>query len=297
MPSFQAVARVELTHPDKVLFPADGITKAQLAEHYARVAEVMLPHVRDRPLSLQVFPGGIGRPGHFLKQIPDYFPAWMGRVELPKRGGTVTHALARDADALRMLVQHNAITVHVPTARIDRRDRPDRLIMDFDPEGDDWDVVVAAAIAAGERLREAGLEPFAMTTGSRGLHVVAPLRRELDYPGVLAMAKALGRALVATMPDDLTQAFKKEKRGGRVFVDHLRNRMAHTAVAPWATRALDGAPVAMPLRWDELSDPELNPRGWTLRTVAERLRAGDPWEGFSAAAASPRSAARRLAAN
>ena len=221
---------VKLTHPDKELFPADKITKAELAEHYARVADLMLGHVRDRPLSLQVFPGGIGRRGHFLKQIPDYFPAWVTRVELPKHGGTVTHVVARDADTLRMLVQHNAITLHVPTARIDRLERPDRLIVDFDPEGDDWGVVVAAAKAAGERLRAAGLEPFAMTTGSRGLHVVAPLRREVDYPEVLAMAKSLGRALVADAPDELTQAFKKEQREGRVFVDHLRNRMAHTCL-------------------------------------------------------------------
>jgi bifunctional non-homologous end joining protein LigD len=290
------VTRVELTHPDKVLFPADGITKAELAEHYERVAGVMLPHVRDRPLSLQVFPGGIRRPGHFLKQIPDYFPSWVARVELPKHGGTVTHAVADDADTLRMLAQHNAITPHVPTARIDRLERPDRMIVDFDPEGDDWDVVVRAARAAGDVLRDAGLAPFAMTTGSRGLHVVAPLRREVDYPAVLAMAKDLARVLVAGAPDALTTAFKKDKREGRVFVDVLRNRMAHTAVAPWATRALDGAPVAMPLRWEELEDPGLSPRGWTLRTVAQRLRAGDPWEGFSSAAASPRSAARRLAA-
>lgn len=287
---------VKLSHPDKVLFPDDGITKAELAEHYERVADVMLPHVRDRPLSLQVYPGGIARPGHFLKNIPDYFPDWMGRIELPKHGGTVVHPMVRDAAGLRMLVQHNSITPHVPTARVDRLERPDRLIMDFDPEGDDWPIVVAAARAAGERLRAAGLEPFAMTTGSRGLHVVAPLRRELDYPDVLEMAKALGRALVADAPGDLTQKFKKEQREGRVFVDHLRNRMAHTAVAPWATRAREGAPVAMPLHWEELSDPGLHPRGWTLRTVAERVRAGDPWASFSSAAASPQSAAKRLRA-
>lgn len=289
---------VELTHPGKVLFPADGITKAELADHYERVAGVMLPHVRGRPLSLQVFPGGIGRPGHFLKQIPDYFPGWVRREELPKHGGTVTHAVAHRPETLRMLVQHNAITAHVPTARVDRPERPDRMIIDFDPEGgeEDWPAVVAGARAAGERLRAAGLEPFAMTTGSRGLHVVAPLRREADYPDVLAMARSLAEALVGEAPDALTTAFKKDKRGGRVFVDVLRNRMAHTAVAPWSTRARDGAPVAMPLRWDELSGPGLHPRGWALRTVPERLRGGDPWDGFSAAAASPRSAAKRLAA-
>lgn len=286
---------VKLTHPDKVLFPDDGITKADLADHYARVADVMLPHVRERPLSLQVFPGGIGKGGHFLKQVPDYFPDWIERAELPKHGGTVTHMVPTNADSLRMLAQHNAITPHVPTARIGKPDRPDRLILDFDPEGeDDWGAIVAAARSARTRLRDAGLEVFVMTTGSRGLHVVAPIRRELDYPDVLAAAKALAAALVEEAPDALTTAFKKEQRDGKVFVDTLRNRKAHTSVAPWAVRARAGAPVAMPLREDELSE-DVGPRAWALRDVAGRLRDGDPWEGFSAAAASPRSAARKLA--
>jgi bifunctional non-homologous end joining protein LigD len=289
------VPRVDLTHPDKVLFPDDGISKADLAEHYARVADVMLPHVRARPLSLQVYPGGIRRPGHFLKQIPDYFPDWIDRVELPKHGGTVCHMVANSADALRMLAQHNAITPHVPTARVDRPDRPDRLIVDFDPEGaDDWATIVAAAKRAGELLRDAGLEPFAMTTGSRGLHVAAPLRREADYPDVLELAKALAAVLVDEAPDALTIKFKKEQREGRVYVDYLRNRKAHTAVAPYAVRARAGAPVATPLAWDEIETVD-GPRAWTLRTIAERV-ARDPWADFSAAAASPRSAARRLAA-
>ena len=274
-----------------MLFPADGITKADLAEHYARVAERMLPHVRGRPLSLQVFPGGISKHGHFLKQIPDYFPDWIDRVELPKHGGTVTHAIANDADALRMLAQHNAITPHVPTARADRQERPDRMIIDFDPEGaDDWPIVVAGARAAGEVLEGAGLAAFFMTTGSRGLHVVAPIRRESDYPDVLALAKAVGQVVIDA-DDRLTMAFKKEKREGRVFVDTLRNRRAHTAVAPWAVRAKPGAPVATPVTREDLTE-DLSPRAWTLRDV----RAGDPWAGFSAAAASPRSAARRLGA-
>lgn len=286
---------VTLSHPDKVLFPDDGITKADLAAHYETVAEAMLPHLHQRPLSLQVYPGSIARPGHFLKQIPDYFPPWIDRVELPKHGGTVCHMVAESVDALRMLAQHNAITPHVPTARADRPDRPDRLIVDFDPEGeDDWDVIVAGAKAAGERLRDAGLEPFAMTTGSRGLHVAAPLRREADYPDVLEMARTLAQSLVDAQPDALTVRFKKQHREGRVYVDYLRNRKAHTAVAPYAVRAQPGAPVATPVAWEEL-DGLSGSRAWTLRTIAERV-ARDPWGGFSAAAASPRSAARRLAA-
>src|SRR3954471_1633018 len=128
---------VRLTHADKVLFEADGITKAELAAYYEQVAPVMLPHVRDRPLSLQVYPGGLAKGGHFIKQIPSYFPSWVKRVELPKKGGTVTHVVADSPETLVLLAQHNAITPHVPTSRIDRPDRPDRLIVDLDPSDDE----------------------------------------------------------------------------------------------------------------------------------------------------------------
>jgi len=294
------MARVELSHPGKVLFPDDGITKADLAAYYEAVAPVLLPHARDRPLSLQVYPGGIGRPGHFMKHIPRYFPDWVARQELPKRGGTVTHVVARNADTLRILAQHNAITPHAPTARTDRLDRPDRLIADFDPPddgGERWADIVDAARLAGTVLRDAGLEPFAMTSGSRGLHVVAPLRREAAYGAVLALGKDLARVLVAARPDALTTAFKKDEREGRVFVDVLRNRPGQTAVVPYGVRARAGAPVATPLAWAELEDPHLHPRAWTLRTIAQRLaHGGDPWAQIVSAAASPRSSARRLAA-
>jgi bifunctional non-homologous end joining protein LigD len=289
---------VRLTHPDKVLFPGDDpVTKGELADYYTGVADVLLPHVEDRPLSLQVFPGGIERPGHFMKNVPEYFPAWVRRVELAKRGGTTTYPVATNADSLRQLSQHNAITLHVPTARLDRPERPDKLIVDFDPSGGDDafpDVVAGARLVAG-LLRDAGLEPFTMTTGSRGLHVVAPLRRESSYGDVLAMAKSLAAAITAE-DDRFTTEFLKENREERVFVDVLRNRPAQTAVAPYSVRAKPGAPVATPLHWEEL-DGLAGAGAWTLRTIPERLQAhGDPWAEISAAAASPRSAARRLAA-
>ena len=291
------MARVELTHPDKLLFGADGITKADLAAYYETVAPALLGHVRDRPLSLQVFPRGIGAPGHFLKNVPGYFPEWVRRVELPKRDGTVTHVLAGDADTLRMLTQHNAVTLHVPTARIDRLDRPDRLIVDLDPSGepDDWEAVVAGARRLRELVADAGLAPFAMTTGSRGVHVVAPLRRELEYGAVLDMGRALAAALVEDAPDRFTTKFLKDDREGRVFVDVLRNRPAQTAVAPYSVRARPGAPVATPIAWEELGALP-GSQAFTLRTIPERLaRHGDPWAQIGAAAVSPRPVARRLA--
>jgi bifunctional non-homologous end joining protein LigD len=292
------VERVTLSNPGKQLFPGDGITKADLAGYYEAVAEVLLPHVRDRPLSLQVHPAGIERPGHFMKNMPEYFPDWVRRVELPKKGGTVTHVVAENADTLRLLAQHNAIALHVPTARLDRFDRPDRLIVDLDPpDTGHWEDVVAGAHLTGGLLRDAGLQPFLMVTGSRGLHVVAPLRRDSGYREVFALGKDLATAVENADPDRFSLKFKIEEREGRVYVDVLRNRPAQTAVAPYSVRTKPGAPVATPITWDELDDPATGPAAWTLRTIAQRLEQhGDPWAEISAAAASPRSAAKRLAA-
>jgi bifunctional non-homologous end joining protein LigD len=284
---------VRVTHPDKVLFPDGGLTKSDLVDYYARVAEHMLPHVRERPVSMQVFHEGVTKPGHFMKNAPDYFPSWVKRVTVPKKGGTVTHVVADNAATLVLLANHNVITPHVWTSRVDRLERPDRLIVDLDPEGeDDFGRVQAGARLMKDIYEAVGLAPFVMTTGSRGLHVVAPVRRELDFDGVLELANQIARAGTAAQPDDLTTAFKKDERGGRVFVDVLRNRWAQTAVPPYAVRPRPEAPVATPLRWEELDSA--HPRRWTVRNLDERLaQAGDAWAGIAAAASSPRSALRR----
>jgi bifunctional non-homologous end joining protein LigD len=274
------MADVKLSHPDKVLFPADGITKADLAAYYASVADVMLPHVRDRPLNLWRWNAGIDGQRVVQQDIPKGAPDWVARVETPRRkGGSNCHMLCQDADTLRWLSNQNCITPHVWTARRDRLDRPDRIVFDLDPEeGSDFDLVRTAALAVGERLRGAGLEPFAMTTGSKGVHVVAPLKRTRESAWVRERARELGAEVAEGSPDTLTTEWRKEKRGGRILVDTARNTYGQTVVAPYAVRALPGAPVATPLAWEELSDPALTARSWTLRTVAERLgERGDPW--------------------
>lgn len=293
-----APADVPLTSPGKVLFPEAGVTKAELAAHYADVGDVMVPHVAGRPVSMQVFHGGVGRRGHFMKQAPDHFPRWIRRVTLPKKGGEVTHVIADHAATLVYLAGQNVITPHVWTSRADRPERPDRLVLDLDPSGGDEDFphVRRAALMVGDLFRETGLEPFAMLTGSRGIHVVAPLRRELAFPQVFALSRALARAAVQRCPQELTTEFHKEKREGRIFVDDLRNRWAQTVVPPYAARARPEATVATPLRWEELRSESLGPRGWTVRNVGDRLAAGgDPWADIAAAAASPRGAATRAA--
>jgi bifunctional non-homologous end joining protein LigD len=275
---------VKLSHPDKVLFPDDGLTKADLAAYYASVAEWMVPHVRDRPLNLWRWNAGIGGKLVVQQDIPKGAPDWVARVETPRRkGGSIEHVLCQDADTLRWLANQNCITPHVWSARRDRLDRPDRVVFDFDPEaGSDFALVREGALLAGERLRELGLQPFAMVTGSKGIHVVAPIKRTRDAPWVRERAGELGVEIAGRSPDTLTTEWRKEKRDGKILVDTARNTYGQTVVAPYAVRALPGAPVATPLEWDELSDPELSARAWTLRTVGERLaERGDPWAGIA----------------
>ena len=271
---------VKLSHPDKVLFPEDGLTKADLAGYYASVADWMLPHVRDRPVNLWRWNTGIDGKLVVQQDIPKGAPDWVKRAETPRRkGGSIEHVLCQDADTLRWLANQNCITPHVWTARRDRLDRPDRIVFDLDPEaGSEFSLVREAALLVGERLREAGLEPFAMTTGSKGIHVVAPLKRTRESAWVRERARELGAEVAEASPDTLTTEWRKEKRGGRILVDTARNTYGQTVVAPYAVRALPGAPVATPLAWEEVSDPALSARSWSLRTVADRLgERGDPW--------------------
>jgi bifunctional non-homologous end joining protein LigD len=276
---------VPITHPDKVLFPG-GITKVDLAAYYRDVAPAMLPHVRDRPVSMQRFNAGIERPGFFQKDLPRGAPDWIRTVRVPKKGGTVCHVLANDTATLVWLANQNAITPHVFTARADRLDRPDRIVWDLDPSGEDeFPLVRRTALELGALLREAGCEPFAMATGSRGVHVVVAIRRRYGFDAVRDAALAVAEALAERRPGELTTAFRKEKREGRLFLDVNRNGRAQTAVPPYAVRPRPGAPVATPLRWAELDDGGLRPDGWTLRTVLGRLeRDGDPWAGIARSA-------------
>ena len=274
--------RIEISHPDKALFTDPRATKLDLARYYDGVSEAMLPHVRDRPLALQAYPRGIAAPGFFLKSVPKHFPDWIATVQVAKRGGSLTQVIARDAATLVFLASQNVITPHIWLSRADEPRLPDRLTVDFDPSpGVGFANVRAAARSAGERLRDAGLVAFAMVTGSRGVHVVCPLRRGPSYPDVHAYARALAERMVADDPDHLTLEWHRDERGARIYVDVNRIAYAQHAVAPYGVRARPGAPVAMPIEWDELSDAKLKPDRWTIRSATDRLASeGDAWKGI-----------------
>jgi bifunctional non-homologous end joining protein LigD len=272
---------IQISHPERVVFPRAGLTKLDLARHYECVAPVMLPHVRDRPLALQAFPDGIEGIGYFMKAVPGYFPDWVERVTVPKKNGTITHVLAQDAATLVYLAGQNVFTLHTWLSRADEPRRPDRLTLDFDPSSSGFAEVRAAARGAGDRLRDLGLVPYAMTTGSRGVHVVCPLRRGASFPEVHTFARALAEKMVADDPRHLTLEWRKADRGKRIYLDINRIAYAQHAVAPYSLRPLPDAPMAAPLHWEELSDRTLKPDRWTVGNVDARLREGDPWRGMN----------------
>lgn len=278
--------RVPLSNPDKVLFPDDGITKADLADYYERVADVMVAHTKDRPMNLWRWNKGIANDVVIQQSLPKGAPEWVARCEVPRRkGGDITHGMINDAETLRWLAQQNCITPHVWNARCDRRDKPDRLVFDLDPTGEDFDLIREAALTVADRLRELGLVPFAKLSGSRGIHVVAPLKRTRLADDVRAAAQVLADRIAAEHPDTLTTEWRKEKRDGKILLDVARNTYGQTVVAPYAVRGLPGAPVSAPLTWDEVADPALEPQAFTLRDLPARLdEVGDPWREIDAQA-------------
>ena len=287
---------IEVTHGNRVMFPEDGITKGEVVEHYARVAPYALPHLRGRPVSMQRVRDNIHAQVFYQKDAPAHFPEWIHRVTVPKAGGTVTHAVCDDAASLVYLANQGCVTPHVWLSRVGSLDRPDRMIIDLDPgDGGVADARFAAGLAR-EVLTQAGLAAYLLATGSRGYHVVVPLRPLADFEQVRAIAFGLSEAMVRRAPERLTTEFYKEKRAGRLFLDCNRNAWAQTAVPPYSVRPKPRAPVAVPITWDELEF--VAPDQFNVRTIPDRLAAvADPWLGFARHARSLNAAKNWLAAN
>jgi bifunctional non-homologous end joining protein LigD len=286
---------ISVTHADRVVFPDAGVTKGEIVDHYHRLAPWMLRHLRGRPVMMQRVKGSIDGDVFYQKAIGAHFPEWIRRVTVPKAGGTVTHAVIDDAATLVYVANQGSITPHTWLSRVEHLERPDRMIIDLDPGSGGVADARSAAEATRELLNEAGLVPYLMATGSRGYHVVVPLRPIEGFEEVRAVCLALAEALVRRDPDRLTTEFYKADRGDRLFLDCNRNAWAQTAVPPYAVRPRPGAPVAVPLAWEELHTAE--PDGWTVRTISERLeRVADPWRGFGRHARSLAAARRWLAA-
>ncbi len=287
---------IEISRPEKVLFPDDGITKGELIEYYARIAPRMLPHLRDRPLTLERYPNGIATKRFFQKEVSSYFPEWIRRVTVKKVGGTVTHVVCNDTATLVYLANQACITPHIFLSRVDKLDHPDQLVFDLDPQGDDFELVRSAARDFKQLLDELQLPAYLKTTGSRGLHVVVPLQRREGYDSVRDFARELARIVVSQAPAERTVEQLKARRGGRVFIDTNRNGYAQLVAPAYAVRARKGAPVSVPLGWDELERKDLRSDSITIQSIFDRLdEKGDPWATFWRNAASLTKPRRLLA--
>lgn len=270
---------VEITHGDKIIFPKVKITKRELIEYYQKIAPLMLPHMRDRPLAMQRFIGGIGNEGFYQKNAGDYFPDWITTQSIAKKeDGLVNYVVCNQAATLIYLANQLAVTFHVWLSRVDKLNYPDKMIFDLDPSVKGFAAVRTAARQIKKVLEdELGLLTFVMTTGSRGVHVVVPLDRSASFTVVRTFARDVAQLMVVRHPKTLTIAMRKAGRGTRVFVDYLRNAFAATGVAPYSVRATQKASVATPILWSELGRVQADT--FTIKNIFKRLSTQPcPWK-------------------
>ncbi len=270
---------VRLTNPDKVLYPEQGITKRHLAEYYLAVAEHMLPYVARRPITLVRCPTGRQRKCFYQRHAGSGVPKELGEVDVPGFEESGAYLFVRDVKGLVAMVQMGVLEIHPWNALVDKPERPDQIVFDFDPgEGLSFREVVASAHEIRERLAGMGLASFAKTTGGKGVHVVVPIERRHEWREAKAFARATAQAMAADAPERYLTKISIAERRGRIFVDYLRNDPTSTAVAPYSTRARAGCPVSVPVTWEELT-PALDPASFDLRSVPGRVAAmnADPW--------------------
>lgn len=246
------IAGVEISSPDKILFPREQITKLQVLQYYGKVAEKMLPYLKDRPLTLHRFPNGIKDDGFYQKNAGDYFPSFVKRIEIKTKEGSNTQVLCNDRRSLIYLANQGTLSFHIWLSRKDKLNKPDKIVFDLDPSEKDFTKVKEAARIVGDYLRKKDIEPKVMTTGQNGLHVWYSVRRTKNFDQVREEVKIIAEELEEQYPELLTTAVRKNKRGDKIFVDYLRNAYGQTSVCPYSLRPNEAAGIAMPISWNEL---------------------------------------------
>ncbi|WP_370642351.1 DNA ligase D [Afifella sp. H1R] len=277
------IAGVRLTSPDRVVFPSQGLSKRDLAEYYAAIGEWMLPYLAERPLSLVRCPQGRAKKCFFQKHDSGGFPDEMKRVEITEGSGDKEqYFYVDDLAGIVAGVQMGVMEFHIWGSRIDQIEKPERIVFDLDPdEGLDFGDVKSASFDLRDRLADLGLQSFPMLSGGKGVHVIVPLTRRAEWPEVKAFARGFAMRLAEEAPEKYVATMSKAKRKGRIFLDYLRNERGSTAIAPFSTRSRDGAPVATPVSWDELSSVKAA-NAYTVENLPKRLKAlrGDPWDEY-----------------
>jgi bifunctional non-homologous end joining protein LigD len=291
-----STTEVKISHPEKLIFPVDGITKGELAAYYAAIAPLMLPHLRQRPVTMERFPAGIDHGGFLQKDVSKGFPEWLQRAETPKKGGVVNYPLVSDERSLQWIANQNCVTVHVWTSRVPKLYEPDVLVVDLDPSVDDPDVLRQAALAVRDLLDELKLKSWIKTSGSKGFHIVAPLDAKSGFDEVGSFAQQLAAELVRRHPDQLTLEFYKADRGGKILVDVGRNGPSATFAAAYTVRPKPGAPVSAPCTWAEVEQGSVGPQTFNVRNMAARVEAvGELWSGLLEAPQSLRAPLKKIA--
>jgi len=279
----ETVAGISLSNPGKMLFEAQGLTKRDIAHHYVRVAERMLPDIRNRLISLVRCPEGSTRECFFQKHAGRGFPEAIRRRDIIENDGDKAEYLfVSDLKGIIAAVQMNTLEFHIWGSRVDALEQPDRLVFDLDPdEGVSFADLRQACFDLRDRLAAAGLNTLPLVTGGKGVHVVAPLNRRAKWPEVKAFARAIAERMSEEEPERFLSQASKAKRKNRIFIDWLRNERGATAIAPYSTRARPGAPIATPVSWDELARLEAA-NTFRIGDMDKRLREPDPWAEASA---------------
>lgn len=274
---------ITITHPEKILFPQSGITKRDILSYYLLVAPYMVPLCKNHPVAMHRYVHTINDVGFFQKAVPDFFPEWIARVKINKRqGGSIIQLLINNTATLIFLANQDCITPHIWLSKVPKIEFPDRLIFDLDPCGNaSFEMVVNIAYAIRDLIADFNSISFCMTTGSRGLHVVVPLVAQHTFEQVVSFARYIAQLVVKKWGAIATLAMRKNDRGHKVFIDIQRNHFGQMAVAPYAVRALDGGPVAMPIAWDELNGTVTGAHYFTINMVEARLRDKNPWDMFT----------------
>jgi bifunctional non-homologous end joining protein LigD len=282
------IAGVTLTHPDRVLYPEEGLTKRDVALYYERVAPWILPHLAGRPTTLVRCPEGIGTRNRkacfYQKHVSAGLPTTVTRVKVNEKTKVGEYVVVDSLPSLIALVQLGFLELHTSNARADHLEKPDRLVFDLDPDPSlPWERVVAAALTLRKRLAALGLASFVKTTGGKGLHVVTPIVRGPDWETCVAVSRRIVQLMEAEEPESYVTTMSKKERVGRIFLDYLRNARGATSVAAYSTRASAGAPVSVPISWDEVQDADPRHGSWTVRSLQERLTQArpDPWEAYA----------------
>lgn len=272
--------KFEVNKEDKLFYPEENYTKKDVMNYYQKISSFMLPHLKDRAVTMIRYPDGAGGKRFFQKNTPDYFPEWIKTKALSKKeGGKVNYVVVEDEATLVYLASQASLAIHIWLSKIQHPNKPDKLIFDLDPSKDDFEEVKEAAKLIRKFFWEKlNMETFLMTTGSSGLHVVLPIKPEMDFEEVLKLSQEMSEYLVKLYPEKFTTAIKKDKRENKIYLDVLRNSYGQTSVAPYSLRARPEAPVATPMDWEELSGLK-SAKAYTMANIFKRLaKKEDPWK-------------------